>query len=315
VRAVPGPALLEGAARVAAGRTTVRRAAVAVARARGQRLALLYHRVGRAAPTTPEVLPTLPTAVLAEQLDVVAGIGPIVPLVELVAADDPGPCFAVTFDDDAPSHLTDVLPVLQARDVPATFFLSGRALVGRGAYWWEVLEAAVVERGVAAVARELGVAGTTAAELAASCRGTPAAAEVVARYPAPAGTVLDADQLRQLAASPMAGVAFHTVDHPVLPTLGDGELDHALTAGREALARELGARTDVIAYPHGAADDRVRRAAARVGFRVGCTTAARPFRPSSDPLRVGRWEPGPAVGDAFRARLLVMLNRRAGPRG
>jgi len=315
VREVPAPARREGAARVAAGRGPVRRAATAVARARRHQLVLLYHRVGRTPRATPEVLPTLPTAVLAEQLDVVSGIGPIVPLVDLVAGDAPGPRFALTFDDDAPSHLTEVLPVLEARGVPATFFLSGRALHGLGAYWWEVLEAAVAERGVAAVGRDLDVAGSTPAELAAACRGTEAAAAVADRYPAPGGTVLDADQLRRLAASPLADVGFHTVDHPVLPTLGDGDLDHALTAGREALARECGARTDVIAYPHGAADDRVRRAAAGAGFRVGCTTAAHPYRPGHDPLRIGRWEPGPPVGDAFRARLLVMLNRPAGPRG
>jgi peptidoglycan/xylan/chitin deacetylase (PgdA/CDA1 family) len=101
----------------------------------------------------------------------------------------------------------------------------------------------------------------------------------------------------------------------VLTTLADDALDDALTTGRRALEDALGVRTDAVAYPHGAADARVRERAAAAGFRIGCTTAAHPYRPGHDPLRVGRWEPGPAAGDGFLARLLVVLTRTASPRG
>lgn len=295
----------------------VDRAARWLARARRHRLVLLYHRVGPSTPDQPEVLPTLPVASLAAHLDVVAEVGDIVPLTELVEAEDDAARLrvAVTFDDDAPGHLAEVLPVLEARGAPATFFLSGRDLHGRGAYWWEVLEDAVRQRGLPSVSRALGREAATLRELAAACTGTPAASEVVARYPAPAGTILTRDDLRQLASSPVADVGFHTVDHPVLTTLADDALDKALTSGRGALEDALDVRTDAVAYPHGAADARVRERAAAAGFRIGCTTAAHPYRLGHDRLRVGRWEPGPATGEAFLARLLLVLNRTASPPG
>lgn len=253
---------------------------------------------------------------LSGQLDVLAELGDIVRLTDLVAADDhPGPLFALTFDDDAPGHVSSVLPLLEERDLPATFFLSGRSLHGGGAYWWEVLEHAVRTRGVAVVAGELGVPGGTVAELAAACTGTEVTRQVTARYPSPIGTVLGADPLVRLASSRTVDVGFHTVDHPVLTTLDEGALDHALTNGRAELERVLGARTTAIAYPHGAADDRVRRCASRLGYRIGCTTAAHPYRPGRDRMRIGRWEPGPSTGDAFLARVLVVLNRASSPPG
>jgi peptidoglycan/xylan/chitin deacetylase (PgdA/CDA1 family) len=311
------PAPFERAARQVVGLPAARRGAEWLARMRRHRLVLLYHRVGASPPDHEEVLPTMPVASLASHLDVVAEVADIVPLRELVRAEEDIPRLrvAVTFDDDAPGHLAEVLPVLEARGVPATFFLSGRALHGRGAYWWEVLEAAVHDRGLATVSGELGRGATTLPELAAACTGTPAAGEVAARYPAPDGTVLGREDLRQLASSAVADIGFHTVEHPVLTTLDDDALDEALTTGRRALEEVLGVRIDAVAYPHGGVDGRVRERAAAAGFRIGCTTAAHPYRPGHDPLRVGRWEPGPAAGDGFLARLLVVVNRTASPRG
>jgi peptidoglycan/xylan/chitin deacetylase (PgdA/CDA1 family) len=47
--------------------------------------------------------------------------------------------------------------VLEAMRVPATFFLSGRALHGLGPYWWSLLERSIRSRGLEATRRLLGL--------------------------------------------------------------------------------------------------------------------------------------------------------------
>lgn len=65
-------------------------------------------------------------------------------------------------------------------------------------------------------------------------------------------------------------VGSHTVTHPRLPELGDGELEHELGSSLETLRARLGA-CDTIAYPFGLADDRVARFAAAAGYLAGAT--------------------------------------------
>ncbi len=68
------------------------------------------------------------------------------------------------------------------------------------------------------------------------------------------------------------GFAFgsHGATHRRLTWLGDGELEAELARSRAALRGRLGDEAgDAIAYPFGAADDRVRRLAQEVGYRLG----------------------------------------------
>lgn len=45
----------------------------------------------------------------------------------------------------------------------------------------------------------------------------------------------------------------------------------------------------VLAYPHGAVDDRVARAIQAVGFRAGFTIVPSDALPARDLFRIGRW--------------------------
>jgi peptidoglycan/xylan/chitin deacetylase (PgdA/CDA1 family) len=152
----------------------------------------------------------------------------------VVTAPRPVKAFAVTFDDAYASVVERAFPVLAELGVPATVFaVTSFADDGRPLEWPGLLES-----GVSATAESR--AGLTW------------------------------DQLGRLADSGWE-VGSHTVTHPRLTELDDGELEAELRDSRAAFARALGEPCRSIAYPYGAVDDRVARAAAAAGYEAGCS--------------------------------------------
>ncbi|MEJ7813469.1 MAG: polysaccharide deacetylase family protein, partial [Gemmatimonadaceae bacterium] len=207
------------------------------------------------------------------------------------------------------------LPVLAALGARATFFLSGRALHGLGAYWWVALERMITERGLRGACQTLGVAGGSPTALADACVGTPVAERLgalAASVPAQAPAKSDPRVLRDAGMT----VGFHTLHHPALTTLADAELDAALADGRHALAAAAGAPVDLLAYPHGLADRRVAQHARAAGYRAAFRMGARPVSAGSDRFLLPRWDPGSLEPAALVAHLALRLNYPdAGPRG
>jgi peptidoglycan/xylan/chitin deacetylase (PgdA/CDA1 family) len=262
-------------------------------RLRGRGLVLLWHRV-RLHPAGPNhVIPTVTSDLFRRQLEALLELGDVVPLAELDRRDRLAkPRFAITFDDDDPGHVQHALPVLVELGLPATFFLSGRWLHGRGPYWWEVLEAQIEVEGSDGVARRLGIAPTTAEALAGHIEGTAEAARLAAiGNAAAADGLMTGSYLRQLCDADME-IGFHTVDHPLLTGLGEADIADAVRRGRGVLQDAAGATVSRFAYPHGRMDARVRSAVAAAGYSSAWTTSHRPTSGSDDPFARGRWEPG-----------------------
>lgn len=299
--------------------------------ARHRTLVLLYHRVVASAgaagaprptvPRGPSIVPSVPVDLLRAHLEALRGIGPIVPLEE--AGDGTGPRFALTFDDDAVEHAEQVLPLLEELGVPATFFLSGRWLHGRGAYWWQVLEERLADHGLAGTGAQLAgrcdgddpaLAGrirtaSTPAALAAVIAGTPATGWLEREGAGPGRPAcMDGDDLRRLVDAGMR-IGFHTVDHPVLTSLDDDALADALMAGRAQLEAAVGGSITSLAYPYGRARRREADAAAVAGFATAYTTAHRPVSARTDPRLRGRWEPGARAPEAVAVGALQRLAR------
>lgn len=78
-------------------------------------------------------------------------------------------------------------------------------------------------------------------------------------------------------------IGSHTLTHPRLTEVSDELLEHEVRASRESLRERYGDCT-AIAYPYGAADDRVARAAAAAGYECG-TTLSRWHRHDTAHLR------------------------------
>lgn len=253
---------------------------------------------------------TVATSDFRAQLDLLAELGDIVPLSALeTGGSRDRPRFALTFDDDDVNHVQHALPILQERQLPATFFLSGRWLHGYGPYWWEVLEERIRLQGPRAVAAGLGLdPELTPEQIGSAITGRRAARELAELGRGAEAAGMDGADAAQLVAAGME-IGFHTVDHPPLTALDDEELTRALDEGRTALSEELSTPLARFAYPHGRADERVANAAADAGFRSAWTTAKVVNLPHAEPLLRGRWDVGHLPIGQIRARLVRALAR------
>ncbi|MCC6223260.1 MAG: polysaccharide deacetylase family protein [Thermoleophilia bacterium] len=172
-----------------------------------------------------------------------------------------------------------------------------RALAGRGYIGLTLAEAErrraerTLPRRSVVVTFDDGYASTSLAKPALDEVGFPATVFVVTRF-ADSGELLSwpgidhwvtgehAEELRPLRWDDLerlvaAGweVGSHTVSHPRLPELPDGELAAELEQSRAMIVARLG-RCDTLAYPYGLADSRVARAASRAGYVAAVTLTA-----------------------------------------
>jgi peptidoglycan/xylan/chitin deacetylase (PgdA/CDA1 family) len=220
---------------------------------------------------------------------------------DVLAAHDarrpvPRDAVVVTFDDGYDDNHDVALPILRELGVPATFFVS-TGHIDRGhtyAFDWVAHALLLAPPGRLAVpalgldetlgtvrsARRALVARTldriksltgnrqedVIGELLAAC-GQPASGA------APASRPMCWDQVRALQAAGME-IGSHGTHHRMLAKLDEDGIRAELRESRDAIARELGAPPQVLAYPVGgtdAYDARVVRIARELGYRLGCS--------------------------------------------
>lgn len=116
------------------------------------------------------------------------------------------------------------------------------------------------------------------------------------------------EELDELAAAGWE-VGSHTVTHPWLTALDEEALGRELAESRATIANRLG-RCDVFAYPYGAFDARISRAARAAGYRVACAVAAGRRGDLFALQRVGVYERDTPLRLRVKLSLLGMLQRR-----
>jgi peptidoglycan/xylan/chitin deacetylase (PgdA/CDA1 family) len=213
---------------------------------------------------------------------------------DALAAEAPRPArplVSITFDDGYWDNHDLAAPVLDGLGVRASFFVtSGFVATGRPLWWdrflaWAPLRSA---RDLDSAARDLLAEEPPAKgpdamrEWLALLKQVPASVregflawmEEGRPYPrAGADRPMTAAQLLSLAERGHE-IGSHTVTHPILPLSTDAELDEELRASRAALQEWTGRAVNVLAYPNGDCDLRVREAARRAGYRLACATEA-----------------------------------------
>jgi len=280
----------------------------------GRSLVLLYHRILPDDLPPDPIVPSVPVSLFRRQVEVLIDAGDVVPLTDLVNAPHRGqhPRFALTFDDDHTGYVETVLPVLQARRMPAAFFLSGRGLHGLPPYWWTSVECSLRTHGLDFTRTTLGVNGHTANDIAVELEQSGRAAQLVSRLPPVNEQGMTSTDVRALALAGMT-IGFHTLHHPVLTTESGHALEAALSDGRLDLAEAAGTSVDFLAYPHGRASAVVAEAAEQAHYAAAFTTGGRPITFESDRFLLDRWEPGRLEAEEFAAQLAMRLLRPPTP--
>jgi peptidoglycan/xylan/chitin deacetylase (PgdA/CDA1 family) len=194
----------------------------------------------------------------------------VVPLDELVAglSRTGGPYVALTFDDGYADNRVHALPLLAARGMTASFFVT----------------AGFLERDEEVMAHLAEVWSAGGGELC----------------------PLSWTEVRELRAAGMS-VGSHTWSHSNLARLSPAGAEQDLRRSREVLEDRLGEPVRTVAYPWGKlgrhVTDETLVAARRAGFELGGISLPRAVRESDDPLRVPRL----GVGDEPVERLAAKV--------
>jgi len=240
-------------------------------------------------------------------IELASELGDIVPLTELVARHDAGRStarmVAITCDDAYAGLLYDAGEYLRRVAVPLTVFVVTQPARNGSAYWWDRIDE-VFPRIAAARWRRFeeacGLPDTYR-------RGQPAhfgplrpfrqwiLAQFQGRWPdrleaelatleqetshATVQRSMTFAELETLAAQAPVTFGVHTVTHPVLPLLSDGEKEAEIAGCHAELRERLASSVPILAAPFGlfdAATIRVARAAGMTAtLTLGATTLAR----------------------------------------
>jgi peptidoglycan/xylan/chitin deacetylase (PgdA/CDA1 family) len=261
------------------------------------------HRVLPEPPAdfAPNAILQVTPAFLAHAIERVRELGlEIVPLDEAIArirSDVPGKPFVVfTFDDAYRDNRLHALPVLRRLNCPFTLYVPTGLVEGRGEIWWQALEDIIAREPLLAVPAGAGaehfVLGSRAQkqlaydtlhwrmrkmpehERVALIRSLAAACgyDLVAQC---RELIMGWDELREVAADPLATIGAHTVHHYELAKLPAEEARREIAGSIEAITAALGRKPVHLSYPIGglaSSGPREFSLAAELGLTSAVTT-------------------------------------------
>ena len=293
---------------------------------RSRLLVLIYHRV--LARPDPLLSDEPDVERFAAQMDLLASLFNVLPMSEAVQrlkTDSlPARAVCITFDDGYANNIEVAAPVLAARGLPATVFVS-TGFVGGGRMWndtiIETVRAAPTELDLSRFG--LGVYVLTDAQARRNAVDSIIAAlkylqpverlhrveEIAAHLGCelPRDLMMSESQLQALQSRGIE-VGAHTVNHPVLTSLGDEESRAEILSSKRRLEEITGASVATFAYPNGRPrrdyEPRHVRLARECGFAAAVSTAWGAASADSDLFQIPRIAPWDRTATRFAVRML-----------
>lgn len=204
----------------------------------------------------------------------------------------------LTFDDGYHNNL-EVLPLLRAHSIPATFFISTGHVAEQRAFWWDVIARQRLRRGTdrAAIVREQNALKTMTLDRMHRYLRTEFGSDALR----PVGDLdrpMTIAELRAFASDPLVYVGNHTRDHVDLTQCSAETAQEQIEGAQLELEAWTGMRPRAISYPNGDHSAVVRNICRDASLAIGLTVAPRHNRtdPSEDRrLRLGRFLIGRAI--------------------
>jgi O-antigen/teichoic acid export membrane protein/glycosyltransferase involved in cell wall biosynthesis/peptidoglycan/xylan/chitin deacetylase (PgdA/CDA1 family)/polysaccharide pyruvyl transferase WcaK-like protein len=235
---------------------------------------------------------------------------------------------AITFDDGYPDWMTGVVPLLESRRIPATFFIATGQLEGQP-LWFErvnrVLRFTALDR--SELYRILGEFGLVLEskfaiadnELIRLIKFLPPMRrdEVIRACETDLGlegscAMFSAHDVRALSGKGFS-IGAHTVSHPILSSCSDHEARAEILGSKEMLEDILREPVTLFAYPNGVPGIDVKpqhvRMVREAGFAAAVTTAAGSISSRTSDFQLPRLDPWARTPSRFMIQYLLSLRR------
>lgn len=223
-----------------------------------------------------------------------------------------GRSVSITFDDGYADNYTVALPILEAFNAPATFFIASGFLDG-GRMWNDSLIEAVrrLPDGLYQVddddvvdfelndwsSRRNAANALIKAwkHLSPEVRQQKVDAFAAQVHDLPTDLMMSSEQLAAMAASPQATIGGHTVSHPILASLPADQAQAEIASGKAAVEEKIQRELRLFAYPNGKLGNDYRREHAelvrKAGFDAAVATDWGTMDASTDPFAIPRFTP------------------------
>jgi peptidoglycan/xylan/chitin deacetylase (PgdA/CDA1 family)/glycosyltransferase involved in cell wall biosynthesis len=287
--------------------------------ARGRLSVFLFHRV------PPRCHPLVKGDIDLVQFDqlmqLIAENFRVIPLQDavngLLTGKLPPRAACITFDDGYTGWLTGVVPILQARNQHATFFITSGQFEGQPMWHERIVQS--IEKSTAPRLRLLGLDQEITLESPEQKRNAIGSLQETLKYQPlarredlllelEAWAGVSPDSLDRMPASDLRalhslgfGIGAHTINHPILRLCSDAEAKHEIAASRDIVQSIAGGKVDLFAYPNGIAgtDFTVRdvRLVQEAGYAAAVTTQLGAARLHTSAMQIPRftpWGPNPA---------------------
>ena len=305
---------------------------------------LMYHRIAleRVDPWGLAVSP----ARFDEQVQWLSKHRTILPLAEFARLQQeerlPARAVAITFDDGYACNAKTAAPILEAHEVPATFFVTTGPVTTGQEFWWDELQRIVLDSSVEriqltmepeSVLINLGERSNSMGWRPSSAPSGPrqqaymklwhavraleprAQAAALTELRAQAGTPstpreshrpMTLEELRALTGSDVVDLGCHTTTHPSLPMQPEPVQRAEIADSREAWVKIIGQLPATFAYPFGDYDFSVVDLVRKAGFEAACTTDQRAVNRNCDVLALPRLQVMDWSANEFARQLRVL---------
>ena len=302
---------------------------------------LVYHRVNRNPDclglTVPPELFSLQLRYLKDHFRIVS-VKDAVRMISEKSVDTR--CCAVTFDDGYRDNFEIAAPLLAEHGVSATFFVTYDA-IETGQFGWGAFDRTILnfpeakldlsDRGLGtyhlgsqADREQAVIALHRLLKLQADSLKRQAVDHVVSKYGDESSaerTMMNWDEVRQLAHDDLFTIGAHTITHPILSRVSHDQAVHEVTDCKRLLAAKIGRTVDFFAYPNGGKEDinnDIISVVKKSRYNAACTTISGLNMPGDNPFLLKRIDVTTSMStdyykkfspDMFRFYISCMLDK------
>lgn len=190
----------------------------------------------------------------------------------------------LTFDDGWRNNLHQVVPILQQRKIPATFFICTEPITSSGVFWWSQ-----VLRYRSELPREFRQDVNRLWLLPEERRGQIIRSLRERLTSRDAREAMTPSEVADLAHVPQIAIGSHTVHHVILPNCSPQEKRDEVNSSRTCLQEMTGQEIVSFAYPNGDHNGSEGVLLAESGYQLAVTIQNRTIKSGDDPFYLPRF--------------------------
>ncbi len=203
----------------------------------------------------------------------------------------------ISFDDGWKSNITEALPVLTEKKIPATFFISTGPLEREGVFWWSFAEKHK-EHLPQKFRDDFELLWKVPEKERSETIG-----QLIAKVKPDTREAMTIDDVKYISQFDYITVGSHTVNHVITVNCTDSELEHELLESKSKIEEWSGKKVNIFSYPNGDYGEREPGILKKLGYDAAVIVDNRIAYSGDDIYKIPRF----STGDGYFAEELCHM--------